>query len=88
MTDYLKQTDGKLSNGKREQWELDAVKGMLSHNNHAERPFAVMRSFAKSYPALSLRNLAWLSHSLVNGTHRPARTFGSTKDKHGNHMHA
>ena len=87
MKDYLKQTDGKLSNGKREQWELDAVKGMLSHNNHAERPFAVLRSFAKSYPALSLRNLAWLSHSLVNGTHRPARTFGTTEDKHGNHMH-
>jgi hypothetical protein len=72
MKDYLRQTDGKLSNGKRESWELGAVKGMLSHNNHAERPFAVLRSFAKTYPALSLRNLAWLSHSLVNGTHRPA----------------
>jgi hypothetical protein len=60
---------------------------MLCHNNHAERPFAVLRAFAKMYPALSLRNLAWLCHSLVNGTHRPARTFGTDKDKHGNNLH-
>jgi hypothetical protein len=58
MKDYLRQTEGKLSNGKRETWELEAVKGMLSHNNHAERPVAVLRAFAKMYPALSLRNLA------------------------------
>jgi hypothetical protein len=87
MKDYIKQTEDKLSNGKRASWELDAVKGMLCHNNHAERPFAVLRAFAKMYPALSLRNLAWLCHSLVNGTHRPARTFGTDKDKHGNNLH-
>ena len=87
MHDYLRQTDGKWSNGKRETWELDAVKDMLSHNNHAERPFAVLRAFAKMYPALSLRNLAWLAHSLVNGTHRPARIYGTHKDKHGNNLH-
>jgi hypothetical protein len=62
---------------------------MLSHNNHAKRPFAVLRAFAKMYPALSLRNFAWLCHSLVNGTHRPARTYGYEmhKDKHGNNLH-
>jgi hypothetical protein len=88
MKDYIKQTDDQLSNGKRATWELEAVKGMLCHNNHAERPFAVLRAFAKMYPALSLRNLAWLCHhSLVNGTHRPARTFGTDKDKHGNNLH-
>ncbi len=38
MKNYLRQTDGKLSNGKRESWELEASKGMLSHNNHAEDP--------------------------------------------------
>ena len=85
MGDYLSQTDGHLSNDKREDWEIEAVKGMMSHNNFAERPFAVLKAFAKMYPALSLRNLAWLSHSLVNGTHRPSRTFGKFKDRDGNH---
>ena len=84
MDKYLKQTDGELSNDKREDWEIEATKGMMSHNNFAERPFAVLKAFAKTYPALSLRNLAWLSHSLVNGTHRPASTFGQTKDRDGN----
>ena len=84
MGDYLHQTNGVLCNRNKEEWELDAAKGMLAHNNAAERPFAVLRAFAKMYPALSLRNLAWLSHSLVNGTHRPAHTFGEVKDRHGN----
>jgi hypothetical protein len=84
MSDYLKQTNGKLSNEKRESWELEAVKGMLSHNNFAERPFAVLRAIWKMYPALSLKNLGWLSHSLANGAHRPAQTYGVTKDKEGN----
>ena len=83
MGDYLTQTNGTLRNSNKEAWELDAAKGMLSHNNHAERPFAVLRAFAKTYPALSLRNLAWLSHSLVNGTHRPAHTFGAAKKGNG-----
>ena len=59
--EYLKQTDGELSNDKREDWEIEATKGMMSHNNFAERPFAVLKAFAKTYPALSLRNLAWLN---------------------------
>lgn len=86
MKDYLRQTNGSLSNEKREEWELQATKHMLSHNNHAERPFAVLRAFAKMYPALSLRNLSWLAHSLVNGTHRPERLFGAARDAHGNNL--
>jgi hypothetical protein len=85
MGDYLKQTNGKLCNDKRETWELEAVKGMVSHNNHAERPFAVLRAIWKTYPSLSLKNLGWLSHSLANGTHRPASTYGVCKDTDGNH---
>jgi hypothetical protein len=83
MSDYLAQTNGALSNKEKEEWELEAAKGMLCHNNHAERPFAVLRAFAKMFPALSLRNLAWLSHSLVNGTHRPAHTFGAAPKLNG-----
>ncbi len=75
MGNYLKQTDGKLSNDKMEAWELEAVNGMLAHNNYAERPFAVLRAVWKMYPSLSLKNLGWLSHSLANGTHRPAQTL-------------
>ncbi len=86
MKDYLRQTNGPLSNERREEWELQATKHMLSHNNHAERPFAVLRAFAKMYPALSLRNLSWLAHSLVNGTHRPERLFGAARDSHGNNL--
>lgn len=86
MKDYLRQTNGALRNERREEWELQATKHMLSHNNHAERPFAVLRAFAKMYPALSLRNLSWLAHSLVNGTHRPERLFGAARDSHGNNL--
>ncbi len=60
---------------------------MLCHNNHAERPFAVLRAIWKSYPSLSLQNLGWLSHSLANGTHRPAYTYGILKGGDGNHSH-
>ncbi len=40
MGDYLSQTNGPLCNRNKEEWELDAAKGMLAHNNAAERPFA------------------------------------------------
>ncbi len=50
---------------------------MVCHNNHAERPFAVLKAFAKMYPSLSLRNLSRLVHSMVNGTHRCAEIFGT-----------
>ncbi len=63
------------------------VKGLVSHNNYAERPFAVLRAIWKTYPSLSLKTLGWLAHSLANGTHRPEHTYGTTKDVHGNHCH-
>ena len=80
MKDYLHQTEGPLRNETREPWEQKAVEKMLSHNNHAERPFAVLKAFARMYPTLSLQNLSWLTHSLVNGTHRCADVFGRSKD--------
>ncbi len=87
MGDYLTQTNGKLSNGNREMWKLEATKKMLCHNNHAEQPFAVLRGIWKTYPALSLQNLGWLSHSLANGTHCPAHTYRTKKDADVNHCH-
>ncbi len=87
MSDYLKQTNGSLSNDKKEAWEIETVKGFVSHNNYAERPFAVVRAIWKTYASLSLKNLGWLTHSLANGTHQPEHTYGTTKDVHGNHCH-
>ncbi len=50
MKHYIKQTDGNLSKDKREEWEMAAVKDMVAHNNFAERPFAVVKAFARMYP--------------------------------------
>jgi hypothetical protein len=61
-----------MCNNMREEWEIKAVELMVSHNNFAERPFAVVKALARIYPALSLRNLSQLTHSIVNGTHRCA----------------
>jgi len=80
MKHYLKQTNGVLRNENRAEWEKEAVKHMVSHNNYAERPFAVVKAFARMYPSLSLRNLSHLTHSLVNGTHRCADKFGGRGD--------
>ncbi len=65
---YLRQTDGVLANDMREDWEEKAVEGLLSHNNHAERPFAVLRLYKRTYPSISLRNLSKLSLTIVSGT--------------------
>ncbi len=48
MGDFLKQTNGTLSNDKKEAWEIETVKGLVSHNNYAERPFAVLRAIWKT----------------------------------------
>ncbi len=72
MKDYLKQTNGKLRTDLRDDWEVKFCKVMLCHNNHAERPFAVVRQYKHLYPSLTLPNLSKLCQLLVNGTHRPA----------------
>jgi hypothetical protein len=81
MKKYLRQTNGALANDKREEWETKAATNILCHNNNAERPFATMRAYHNIYPAMTLQNLSWLSHSLVNGTHRPEHVFGRTSKK-------
>ena len=61
MKNYIKQTGGELCNDNREEWENKAIAHMVSHNNYAERPFAVVKAFARMYPSLSLRNLSHLT---------------------------
>jgi hypothetical protein len=71
MKNYLRQTNGKLANDKREAWEIKAVHKMVCPNNHAERPFAVLKALAQMYPSLSLRNLpcqGWSIPSLTELT--------------------
>jgi hypothetical protein len=72
MHKYLHQTNGALCNAEREEWEEEAADGMLCHNNNAERPFAVLRSYKRMYPSISIRNLSRLSQTLVSGSHAPA----------------
>ena len=72
MHNYLRQTNGKLRTDLRTEAEVKSCKAMLCHNNHAERPFAVLRQYKRLYPSMSVPNLSKLSQSLVNGTHRPA----------------
>ncbi len=65
-----------MANDKRDEWEKEAVQHMVSHNNYAERPFAVAKALSRMYPSLSLQNLSQLTHSIMNGTHRCADTYG------------
>ncbi len=80
MKHYIKQTNGVLCNDNRAEWEKEAVKHMVSHNSYAERPFAVVKAFARMYPSPSLCNLSHFTHSIVNGTHRCADKFGGRSD--------
>jgi hypothetical protein len=72
MKNDFHQTNGKLRNNAHEQWEVERCKAMLCHNNAAERLFAVLRQYQRLYPSLTIENLAKLTTSIVNGTHRPA----------------
>jgi hypothetical protein len=57
--------------------EKKAVSKMVRHNNYAERSFAVVKEFWRMYLTLSLHNLSWLTHSMVNGTHCCADVYGA-----------
>jgi hypothetical protein len=72
MNNYLKQTIGKLKTDLRTESEIKSCKAMLCHNNHAKRPFAVLRQYKHLYLSMSIPNLSKLSQSMVNGIHRPA----------------
>jgi hypothetical protein len=77
MGDYLEATGGVLANSKKTEWEKDVASRMLSTNNAAEGPFAVIRAFLHMYPSLKLQTVVGLSAAMVNGTHR---SYGAKKD--------
>jgi hypothetical protein len=68
MGDYLEATNGRYAESKLEPWMKARASDLLSHNNHAERPFAVMKSLDHVFPSMGLSNLASVSHAQVNGT--------------------
>ncbi len=43
MGKYFQSTGGIYRNEAREEWELEHVSQLLSHNNAAERPFAIVK---------------------------------------------
>jgi hypothetical protein len=49
MGKYLKSTGGIFRNELREEWELEAVAKLLSHNNPAERPFAIVKAYLQVF---------------------------------------
>ncbi len=78
MGKYLKSTGGIYRNELREEWEFEAVAKLLSHNNPAERPFAIVKAYLQIFPTMRLATLANFSLSMTNGSHRPAGTLGKT----------
>jgi hypothetical protein len=78
MGKYLKNTGGIYRNELRDEWELEAVAKLLSHNNAAERPFAIVKAYLQVFPTMRLATLANFSLAMTNGSHRPAGTLGKT----------
>jgi hypothetical protein len=81
MGKYLRSTGGIYRNELRSDWELQQVAQLLSHNNAAERPFAIAKAYLKIFPTMKLSTLANVALALTNGTHRPAGTQGKQKKR-------
>ncbi len=75
MGKYLQSTDDIYRNELRDEWELEKVSQLLSHNNAAERPF---KAYLNVYKTMKLSTLANLSLAITNGSHQPAGTIGKT----------
>ncbi len=78
MGKYLQTTGGLYRNELRAEWELEAVAKLLSHNNAAERPFAIVKAYLQVFPTMRLTTLANFSLAMTNGSHRPAGTLGKS----------
>jgi hypothetical protein len=78
MGKYLQSTGGVYRNELREEWELEKVSQLLSHNNAAERPFGIVKAYLDVYKTMKLSTLANFSLAITNGSHQPAGTIGKT----------
>ena len=60
MGKYLEETDGELATSKMSQEAKDLCENLIGHNNHTERPFAIMKAMKHLYPSMSLKYLSHL----------------------------
>ena len=67
---YLSRTNGKFQNSNLTEKARKKASKLISHNNWAERPFAVVKALAHQCPSMSLSHLSCLAHARVNGTYR------------------
>ena len=74
MGKYLERTDGEKAASKLEGWEINSAKDLYSHNNFAERGFAVVKAMAKQFPSMSLSTITAVSHARLNGTFQEGST--------------
>ncbi len=58
MGKYLQSAGGIYRNELREEWELEKVSQLLSHNNAAERPFGIVKAYLDVYKTMKLSTLA------------------------------
>ena len=79
MSDYLEATNGKMAGSKMQPWMKARIVTLVAHNNHAERPFAVIKLFDQLFQTMTLSNLSGLSHARCNQTYRPEAPPAKTK---------
>ena len=68
MGKYLERTNGDKALSKLSDWEVQDSKKLLSHNNHAERPFATVKAIHKNFPSMKLSMMSAVAHAKSCGT--------------------
>ena len=68
MGKYLEATRGSMAESQLQPWMKARAVQLIAHNNHAERPFAVIKLFDYCFPSMSFGNKASLSHARYNCT--------------------
>mmetsp|Transcript_72447 Transcript_72447/g.145766 ORF Transcript_72447/g.145766 Transcript_72447/m.145766 type:complete len:467 (+) Transcript_72447:256-1656(+) len=68
MGDYFEATGGCHATSTLEPWMIARAVLLPSHNNHAERPFALMKLLDHLFPAMKLANVSNVAHARVNRT--------------------
>ena len=59
-----------MAESQLQPWMKARAVQLIAHNNHAERPFAVIKLFDYCFPSMSFGNKAGLSHARCNGTYK------------------
>jgi hypothetical protein len=65
---YLEATHGAKAFSKLSDWKRRDAKNLLSHNNFAERPFAMVKGLMKRFPSLKLSHTSAIASAKAKGT--------------------